>query len=214
MDKSRDLQNQRRDYATGALRRSDLRADPVAQFRVWLAAAVERGLTDATAMALATADANGRPAVRIVLLKGADASGLVFYSDYESHKGQDLAVNGQAEVLFYWREFERQVRVSGRVERVTAEESAAYFASRPRDSQLSAAASSQSAVIEDRAALEARAAELAARYPAAVPRPERWGGYRLVPDSFEFWQGREGRLHDRFRYRPDGGAWTIERLQP
>ena len=211
---SKDLEEARRDYASGALRRADLDADPVTQFLSWLNLAVDRGLTDATAMALATADDAGRPAVRIVLLKGADQTGFVFYSDYESHKGRDLAANGQAEVLFYWRELERQVRISGTVSRLSETESAAYFASRPRDSQLSAAVSRQSSVIEDRATLEAAAAELAARHPDTVPKPARWGGYRLVPDGFEFWQGREGRLHDRFRYRLDAKDWVIERLQP
>lgn len=202
----------RREYAHGALRREQLAANPLRQLQLWLQEALQADLRDATAMTLATADAAGVPSARIVLLKHYDEDGFVWYTDYRSQKGLELAVNPQATVLFYWREFERQIRVSGTVEKVADAMADDYFQSRPRDSQLSAVASVQSQVIADRAALESRVAALSRN--AVLARPADWGGYRLRPREYEFWQGRISRLHDRFRYRRRDGAWQVERLQP
>jgi pyridoxamine 5'-phosphate oxidase len=166
-------------------------------------------------MALATVSADGVPSVRIVLLKAHGPDGFVFYSDGGSQKGRELAANPNASAVFYWAEFDHQVRITGRDERLDAETSAAYFATRPLDSRFSAAASEQSRSVPDRGTLEARVAALKAQHPdGRVPMPERWGGFRLKPTVFEFWQGREGRLHDRFRYTSTPGGWSIERLQP
>jgi len=166
-------------------------------------------------MALATVSSVGIPSVRIVLLKEHGPAGFVFYTDGESQKGLELVANPNASAVFYWSEFHHQVRVTGKVERVDRETSAAYFDSRPEESRFSAAASEQSRPVPDRRTLEARVAALKTEYPdGRVPMPERWGGFRLVPSSIEFWQGREGRLHDRFRYVADADGWQIERLQP
>ena len=189
--------------------------NPIAQFTLWYerACAVVRPLPDAAA--LATATRAGHPSLRMVLLKGVDAHGFVFYTNYRSRKGRELAKNARASLLFYWGELERQVRVDGRVARVAPHESEEYFVTRPRGSQLAAWASPQSARLAGRAALERRYAAFARRFPESVPRPPHWGGYRLVPEAIEFWQGREDRLHDRLRYRRGrGGRWTIERLAP
>lgn len=205
----------RREYTAPPLRRDTLAADPLQQFEYWFADAVRAELKDATAMALATAGADGQPAVRIVLLKHFDADGFCWYSDYRSAKGREIARNPLASCLFYWREFDRQVRISGTVTKLDSTDADAYFTSRPPDSRFSAAASEQSAAIASREALEARVAELRQRYPdGQVPRPADWGGYRLAPHSYEFWQGREGRLHDRFRFQRRNGDWHVERLQP
>lgn len=198
------------------LHRRDLLPDPIEQFGRWLAAAAPLEAEGGTAMTLATATSDGRPSARMVLLKGCDQRGFVFYSHYDSLKGQELAENAQAALLFYWPSLHRQVRIIGRVSRLTPAESDAYFHSRPRDSQLSTAASPQSSPVENREWLEEEVARLAAEYEGQeVPRPATWGGYRLEPETMEFWQGRPNRLHDRFRYarRPDGG-WLIERLAP
>ena len=189
--------------------------DPLAQFVLWYGEAqvTEKPLPDA--VALATATPAGHPSLRMVLLKGFDAHGFVFYTNYRSRKGRELARNPRAALLFYWGELERQVRIDGRVEKLMARESDEYFATRPRGSQLSAWASPQSALVAGRGLLERRFAALARKYPDAVPRPPQWGGYRLVPEAFEFWQGREDRLHDRIHYRRvRGGRWRIERLAP
>lgn len=204
--------DERREYVAGALRREDLSAEPHVQFDQWLEAALALPVVDATAMTLATVDAGGAPSARIVLLKHHDLHGFVFYTDYESRKGQDLAGNPRAALLFYWQALDRQIRIQGTIDKVDAAQSDAYFASRPLDSQIAAAASHQSQTVSDRAALESEAHRYAARAPFA--RPRRWGGYRLVADEFEFWQGRAGRLHDRFRYRVEGAEWRLERLQP
>ena len=189
--------------------------DPIAQFARWYddARAVERPLPHT--MALANATRSGRPSLRMVLLKDFDARGFVFFTNYRSRKGHELARNPRASLLFYWGELERQVRIDGRLEKLMARESDEYFATRPRGSQLAAWASPQSALVTGRGALERRFAAFARKYPDAVPRPPQWGGYRLVPEAFEFWQGREDRLHDRILYRRVRGArWRIERLAP
>jgi pyridoxamine 5'-phosphate oxidase len=197
------------------LRRCDLAADPLEQFGVWFA---EAGAAVETpdAMALATATADGSPSLRMVLLKRFDERGLVFHTHYTSRKGRELEANPRGALLFHWSALGRQVRVEGSVERLPAEESDAYFATRPRAAQLGAVASRQSEPLESRGALEQRLAELEEELAGATPtRPETWGGYRVVPDAWEFWQHRDSRLHDRFRYEPDiGGGWTIARLFP
>ncbi len=213
-----DLTSMRVSYSRAALHRADLKADPLDQFQTWLIEALELKLPEPYAMSLATSSAAGRPSVRTVLLRGADTEGLTFYSNFDSHKGQDLAENSRAEVLFYWPELERQVRAFGSVQRVPNDEAEAYFHVRPRSSQLAAHASTpQSAPIADRAALEAKFAALQDQYPAGqpIPKPEFWGGYRLSVQAWEFWQGRRNRMHDRFEYLPTaGGKWQIQRLMP
>ena len=190
-------------------------SDPVAQFAQWYERAQSAVKPLPDAVALATATRAGQPSLRMVLLKGFDAHGFVFYTNYRSRKGRELARNPRATLLFYWGVIERQVRIDGRVEKLMARESDDYFATRPRGGQLSAWASPQSAVEAGRGALERRFAAFARKYPAAVPRPPHWGGYRLVPEAFEFWQGREDRLHDRILYRrARNGRWRIERLAP
>jgi pyridoxamine 5'-phosphate oxidase len=197
------------------LSEGEVAADPVAQFAQWYerAQAVMKPLPEA--VALATATRTGHPSLRMVLLKSFDAHGFVFYSNYRSRKGRELARNPRASLLFYWGEAGRQVRVDGRVHKLATRDSDDYFATRPRGSQLSAWASPQSTVVAGRDFLERRFTVFARRYPGAVPRPPQWGGYRMVPDAFEFWQGREDRLHDRILYRrARGGRWVIERLAP
>jgi pyridoxamine 5'-phosphate oxidase len=210
-----DVSDIRREYAHGELSAGDLAADPVVQLRAWLDQAIEVDPRDATAMTLATADREARPSARIVLLKGLDARGLVFYTHHDSRKGRELAENPRAALVFFWPLLDRQVRVEGTVERTSREESAAYFASRPLGARLGAWASPQSRVLADREQLERALAEARERFAGGqVPLPDGWGGFRLRPEVFEFWQGRESRLHDRFRYRPSAGGWTIERLAP
>lgn len=198
------------------LREDTVDPDPLRQFSAWFAQAAEAGVAAPEAAALATATADGAPSVRMVLVKRADERGFVFFSNYDSRKAGELAANPRAALLFYWGALGRQVRVEGAVERTTAAESAAYVRSRARGSQLSALASPQSRVIESRAVLEQRVAELAGAHPEGdLPLPGAWGGYRLAPETFEFWQNRADRLHDRLRYRPrPGGGWRLERLAP
>jgi pyridoxamine 5'-phosphate oxidase len=205
----------RREYLGEPLDEAHADSDPLRQFAVWFeqVKAVE---PDPTAMALATATRDGRPSVRTVLLKAADERGFVFFTSYESRKARELAESGRASLLFFWRSVERQVRIDGSVERVTSEESDAYFATRPLESRLSVHAARQSEVLDSRATLERRVEAARQSYPdGRVPRPASWGGYRIVPDEIEFWQGRESRLHDRLQYRrrPDG-SWIRERLAP
>jgi len=204
----------RQNYDKGALDETDVDADPFRQFARWFEEAHAAELMEPNAMALATVDAEGRPACRMVLLKGADASGFTFFTNFESRKGRDLAANPRASLLFWWDRLHRQVRIEGTVEKVAAEEADGYFHSRPYGSRIGAAASPQSRVITSRAELEERFAALEAEHPETPPRPPHWGGYRVVPDHFEFWQGRESRLHDRLVYVPKEQGWRIERLAP
>jgi pyridoxamine 5'-phosphate oxidase len=209
-----DLAALRRTYLLQGLSESDLAPDPFIQFQHWLADAVKFGLVEPNAMALATADAAGRPTVRHVLLKGFDARGFVFYTNVESRKAQHLAENPYAALAFPWFPMERQVLVTGSVQRVSREETLTYWRTRPRESQLGAWASPQSRVVESRDVLEHQLREVSERFPHDVPLPDFWGGYRVVPDAVEFWQGRVSRLHDRLRYRRVNEEWVRERLAP
>jgi pyridoxamine 5'-phosphate oxidase len=216
MEVPRDPAASRYDHVGEGLRRSDLDPDPIKQFATWFTAAIEAGIYDVNAMSLATADGDARPSVRIVLLKSFDQDGFVFFTNYESTKGKQLEANPNAALGFYWIELDRQIRISGKVEKTSREESRIYFHSRPVGSQLSAWASRQSAVVDGRRVLDARMAEMTERFRnERIPLPPHWGGYRLKPDMMEFWQGRQNRLHDRFRYtRQANRAWLIARLAP
>lgn len=206
----------RREYSLGSLHRKDLLSDPIAQFRVWFDAATAAGVLEANAMTLSTVTSEGKPSARIVLLKGVDARGFSFFTNYESRKGRELAANPHAALTFLWKEMERQVRVEGTVTKVSHEESEAYFHSRPRNSRLGAWGSNQSEVIANREVLEKNMAEFQARYPGEnVPLPPNWGGYMVKPETIEFWQGQRSRLHDRLVYRRQAdGSWLLERLAP
>lgn len=216
MDAPLDPTSTRYDHAAGGLHRRDLDPDPIKQFGNWFTAAIELGIRDVNAMSLATAATDAKPSVRIVLLKGFDRDGFVFFTNYESEKGKQLDANPSAALGFYWIEMDRQIRISGDVEKTSREESERYFHSRPLASQLGAWASRQSEVIDARRILDARMAEMTERFAdKPVPLPPHWGGYRLIPQTIEFWQGRANRLHDRFRYtRQPDGAWQIDRLAP
>lgn len=209
------LPDLRRDYTRHALDEKDVDPDPIRQFERWLAEALAVDVVEANAATLATATPDGRPSARIVLLKGCDPRGFTFFTNYEGRKGRELAANPRASMLFFWKELERQVAVEGAVERVSAEESEEYFRVRPEASQLGAWASSQSRVIPDRGHLESLFREYQLKFAGGpIPRPEHWGGFRILPDAVEFWQGRTSRLHDRLRYRRKEGAWILERLAP
>ena len=211
---NKNLADLRKSYERDALDEAASLADPLKQFEHWLQQALDAQLPEPTAMTLATVGSEGRPSTRIVLLKGLDARGIVWYSNYQSRKGRELAANPHAALQFHWVELERVVRIEGRVEAVEAELSDAYYASRPLDSRIGAWASPQSQVIESRAVLVTQAARFGLKYALDPPRPPHWGGYRLRPDAWEFWQGRKSRLHDRLRYRLHDGAWQRERLAP
>jgi pyridoxamine 5'-phosphate oxidase len=209
-----DIADLRKSYERAELDESASAADPFDQFRLWLQQALDGQLPEPNAMTLATVGADGRPSTRVVLIKGFDARGIVWYTNYESRKGRELAGNPFAALQFHWVELERVVRIEGRVEKAGEAESDAYFQSRPLDSRIGAWASPQSQVIPSRTVLVTNAAKFGAQFLLKPPRPPHWGGYRLVPDRFEFWQGRRSRLHDRLRYRLDAGAWLRERLAP
>ncbi len=206
----------RREYSLTGLRKADLAADPLQQFRHWFDQALAAGTNEPNAMVLATADAAGKPSTRVVLLKGLDERGFVFFTNYESRKARELAVNRHAALNFFWVELERQVCVTGSVTQVPREEAEAYFKTRPRGSRLGAWASKQSDTVSSREVLEARLQELEKKYPGEeIPLPPFWGGYVLAPREIDFWQGRPNRLHDRFRYsKQSDGRWLVERLSP
>ncbi|HEY6511440.1 MAG TPA: pyridoxamine 5'-phosphate oxidase [Burkholderiaceae bacterium] len=204
----------RKSYERHELDEASCKDDPLRQFETWLEQALEAQLPEPNAMTLATVGPDGRPSTRIVLIKGIDARGLVWYTNYDSRKGRELAHQPQAALQFHWVELERVVRIEGRVEKISAEESDAYYATRPLDSRLGAWASPQSQPIASRAVLVGNAAKAAARHGLNPPRPPHWGGYRLVPDRWEFWQGRRSRLHDRVRYSLEAGRWIRQRLAP
>lgn len=214
--KDTDVASLRREYTKMGLNEKDLSEDPVQQFQKWFQQALDADLTDANSMALATADSSGKPSVRIVLLKHFDEKGFVFYTNYQSRKAHELAENPQASLLFYWREFERQVRIEGDVEKISRKDSLKYFMTRPRDSQIGAWISNQSSVINSRSLLEMKFNEMKQKFSQKkIPLPDYWGGYRVKHESIEFWQGRASRLHDRLKYSGDEeGEWRVSRLAP
>lgn len=213
-DLSTNVADLRKSYEKAELNEDASHADPLAQFGQWLHEAISAELPEPNAMTLATVGGDLRPSTRVVLIKGYDERGIVWFTNYGSRKGRELAGNPWAALQFHWVELERVVRIEGRVSKVSDEESDAYFKSRPLDSRIGAWASPQSQVISGRGVLVANAAKYGAQFMLQPPRPPHWGGYRLLPDTWEFWQGRKSRLHDRLRYRQDGNAWVRERLAP
>ncbi|MCH1401296.1 MAG: pyridoxamine 5'-phosphate oxidase [Schleiferiaceae bacterium] len=211
-----DLHNIRESYKFDSLLESNLESNPFDQFQHWYQSYAELRIKDSNAMAIATVDSQGNPSNRIVLLKAVEDGEFIFFTNYGSAKGQDLLINPIVSALFFWREQERQVRIQGKVVRISKEKSEAYFATRPYLSQIGAAASEQSQPIDDRSTLETKFAKFQHEYPegSTVPMPENWGGFAIQPLSFEFWQGREGRLHDRIVYMLERSEWTISRLEP
>ena len=215
MKKDTPLADLRKSYEQGALEEHESASEPLKQFEAWLADALTGGIPEPNAMTVATVSADGRPSTRPVLIKGCDARGIVWYSNYHSRKGRELEANPFAALQFHWVEMERVVRIEGKMEKVSAEESDHYFASRPLTHRIGAWASPQSEIIAGRGQIVARAAEFGLKFGLSPPRPEHWGGYRLVPDYWEFWQGRSSRLHDRIAYRlQDDGSWLRHRLAP
>lgn len=210
-----DISDLRREYMYAGLSRDEIDDDPIKQFEQWFLDAQENGLDNPNALSLATADASGMPSVRTVLLKAFDEKGFVFYTNYGSRKARDLAANPQAAMLFHWLEFDRQVKIQGRVEKVSTAESLKYFSSRPHGSQIGAWCSEQSSPIGSRTLLVQAYESMKKKFAEGeVPLPDFWGGYRVIPQRIEFWQGRENRLHDRFEYQLDAGRWLIQRLAP
>jgi pyridoxamine 5'-phosphate oxidase len=214
MEDHSKLSDQRKSYERDELEEGEAALDPLRQFETWMGEAFAAKVPEPNAMTLATVGAGCRPSTRIVLIKGCDARGIVWFTNYDSRKGRELAVHPFAALQFHWVELERVVRIEGSVERVDAAESDAYFASRPLDSRIGAWASPQSEVIASRGVLVTNAAKVAAKFLMNPPRPPHWGGFRLKPEAWEFWQGRKSRLHDRLRYRLEDGTWTRERLAP
>ena len=205
----------RKDYKQHSLNEADVAADPFEQFGRWWNDAIAAEVEEVNAMTLATASKDGIPSARIVLLKGYDEQGFVFFTNYESTKGKELMANPNAALVFFWRELERQVRIEGRVEKVSSEESDEYFHSRPEGSRIGAWSSPQSAIITNRTIIETNVTQYSKRFEGhEIPRPEHWGGYRVIPNKFEFWQGRSSRLHDRFQYTKDQEQWLRNRLAP
>jgi len=205
----------RRDYSLTELSRSTVDRDPLAQFSIWMDEALRSQIIDPTAMTLSTANANGQPSARVVLLKGFDTAGFVFFTNYDSKKGQELTANPNVALSFFWPDLERQIIISGTAERTSREESEAYFVSRPVESRIGAWASKQSSVLPNRQEIDLRVAEIRKRYEGReIPCPPYWGGFRVAPDRFEFWQGRKNRLHDRICYALNGSVWEITRLSP
>jgi pyridoxamine 5'-phosphate oxidase len=212
---TRELTEMRREYAAGGLHEADMAPDPITMVRRWMHDAVTAGVHEPNAVVVSTVSEGGQPASRLVLLKGLDERGFVFFTNYRSRKGGELAANPACSLLFPWHVLERQVRVEGRAEPLSDAENDAYFATRPRASQIGAWASPQSEVVPGRAELERLYAEAAARFgEEEIPRPAHWGGFSVVPETVEFWQGRHGRMHDRIRYRRARDGWTVERLAP
>ena len=211
-----DISNMREEFTLSGLERKDLKEDPIVQFENWFAQAKESGMIEPNAMTLATVNAQGQPSVRTVLLKFFDADGFVFYTNYESKKAKDMAENPKVSLLFPWLDLQRQVKIIGYVEKVPTAQSVKYFLSRPRGSQLGAWCSNQSSVITTRSLLQAKFDEMKRKFEGKeVPLPSFWGGYRVIPQEIEFWQGRKNRLHDRFNYAlKEDGSWSIERLAP
>jgi pyridoxamine 5'-phosphate oxidase len=210
-----DFSQFRLEYSKAGLSEADLHADPLEQFRLWINQAMAEKLPEPYAMTLATVSASGQPSARVVLLRGVSASGFQFFTNYQSRKGEEIAHNSKAALVFYWAEMERQIRIEGIITKTDAATSDQYFDKRPRGSQIAAVISAQSKVVPNREVLEARVEELNKQLEGKpVPRPSEWGGYQLQPESIEFWQGRPSRLHDRLRYRKEKGKWIVERLSP
>jgi len=214
MQKANNLKNMRLNYEQGQLLESNIEMNPFELFRKWFDQAVEAKVIEPNAMTIATATKEGIPSARVVLLKGFDETGFVFYTNYHSRKGKELNDNPFAAILFWWREFERQIRIEGKIEKISRKESEEYFNQRPLKSRYGTLASEQSEIIENREVLEKRFADLEKQYGANPPTPENWGGYKLIPAKFEFWQGRTSRLHDRICYHKENNNWKIFRLQP